>query len=122
MTATAAALWTVRLTGLIALALGIVIWVGGPGAIYPLHMLVGVILVSALVVLAALGLRAGIGPALPAVALAWAILTVFFGLNQATIMPGVGHLVVQVAHLVVGVVAMGLGEAIAARIGRVATA
>ena len=96
--------WAVRIAGLVALLLGILLWIGGGGGIYPLHMLVGIVLVVGLVVLAVLGLRAGTGPALPAVAIGWGILTVVFGLNQATILPGDGHVVVEVAHLLVGVV------------------
>jgi hypothetical protein len=119
MTATNAAQWTVRTAGLIALVLGLIIWVGAPGALYPLHMLVGVILVAGLWVLAVLGLRAGTGPVLPAVAIGWGILTVLFGLNQVQILPD-NQTLVEVAHLIVGIVAIGIGEALGARIRRVA--
>lgn len=119
MTATNAAQWTVRTAGLIALVLGLIIWVGAPGALYPLHMLVGVILVAGLWVLAVLGLRAGTGPVLPAVAIAWGILTVIFGLNQVQVLPD-NQTLVEVAHLLVGIVAIGIGEALGARIRRVA--
>lgn len=119
MTATNAAQWTVRTAGLIALVLGLIIWVGAPGALYPLHMLIGVILVAGLWVLAVLGLRAGTGPVLPAVAIAWGILTVIFGLNQVQVLPD-NQTLVEVAHLLVGIVAIGIGEALGARIRRVA--
>jgi hypothetical protein len=122
MTAPVAAQWTVRIAGFIALLLGILIWIGGPAGISPLHMLVGVILVAGLWTLAVLGLRAGAGPALPLVAFGWGIVTILFGLNQATILPGDGHVVVQVAHLLVGIVAIGIGEALGARIGRMTRA
>jgi len=118
MTARLAAQWTIRIAGLIALLLGILLWIGGGGGIYPLHLLVGVILVGGLWTLAVLGLRAGAGPALPAVAVGWGILTVLFGLNQATLLPGDQHVVVEVAHLLVGLVAIGIGEALGARIAR----
>lgn len=120
MTAVAAAQWTVRVAGLIALVLGLVLWVGEPSGLRPIHMLVGVVLVVGLVLLAVLGLRAGIGPVLPAVAIAWAIVVPVFGMSQETILPGDMHVVVEVSHLLVGIVAIGIGEAIAARIGRVA--
>ncbi len=119
MTAHLAAQWTVRVAGLVALVLGVLLWTGGGGGVVPLHMLIGVILVAGLWTLAALGLRAGTGPAMPAIAFAWGIVTVLFGLNQATILPGDGHVVVQVAHLLVGIVAIGIGEALGARIARV---
>lgn len=120
MTAVAAAQWTVRVAGLIALVLGLVLWVGEPSGLRPIHMLVGVVLVVGLVLLAVLGLRAGIGPVLPTVAIAWAIVVPVFGMSQETILPGDMHVVVEVSHLLVGIVAIGIGEAIAARIGRVA--
>ncbi|HSW43223.1 MAG TPA: hypothetical protein VLM76_12000 [Patescibacteria group bacterium] len=118
MTATNAAGWTVRIAGLITLVLGIFLWTGGGGGIVPLHMLLGVIMVGGLWVLAALGLRAGTGPVLPAVAVGWGVFTVIFGLNQATILPGELHVVVEVAHLLTGLVAIGIGEALGARIAR----
>ena len=122
MTARLAAQWTVRIAGLIALLLGILHWIGSGGGIVGLHMLVGVILVAGLWTLAALGLRAGTGPVLPAVAAAWGIATVLFGVTQERILPGDGHVVVQVAHLLVGVGAIGIGEALGARIGRASAA
>jgi hypothetical protein len=122
MTAPAAAQWTVRVAGLIAIVLGIILWISGGGGIVPLHMLVGIVLVAALWTLAVLGLRAGTGPMLPAIAFAWGIVVVLFGLNQATILPGDMHVVVEVAHLLVGIVAIGIGEALGARIRSVAAA
>jgi hypothetical protein len=120
MTSTAAALWTSRISGLVALLLGLLQWVGGGGGIVPLHMLAGVVLVAALVTLAGLGLRGGAGPALPAVAVGWAVFVLVFGLNHATILPGEMHVVVEVLHLLVGLAAVGIGEALGARIRRAA--
>lgn len=119
MTVTAAAQWTVRIAGLITLVLGLIIWVGAPGMLYPLHMLLGVILTAGLWALAIIGLRAGTGPVLPVVAVAWSILMVLFGLNQVQILPD-NQTVVEIAHLLVGIVAIGIGEALGARIRRVA--
>jgi hypothetical protein len=121
MTATAAALWTVRISGIVALLLGLLIWTGGRGGIIPMHMLAGIVLVAALVTLAGLGLRGGAGPILPAVAVGWAILTLVFGLNHATLLPGELHVLVEVAHLLTGLAAIGIGEALAARMRRAAT-
>jgi hypothetical protein len=64
---------------------------------------------------AALAFQAGTRPALPGIAIAWGILTIAFGLAQAQILPDAGeHLVVEVAHLFVGLVAIGLAEAVGA--------
>jgi hypothetical protein len=121
MTATLAAQWTVRVAGLITLVLGLIIWVGAPGMLYPLHLLLGIILTGGLWALALLGLHAGTGPVLPLVAVAWSILMVLFGLNQVQILPE-SQALIEVAHLVVGLVAIGIGEALGARIRRVAAA
>jgi hypothetical protein len=118
MTARLFAQWAVRIAGLVAVLLGLLVWVGGADGIVPLHMLVGLVLVAGLWTLAALGLMAGTGPALPAVAVVWGVLTVLFGLNQETILPGDQHVGVEVAHLLVGLVAIGIGEALGARIAR----
>jgi hypothetical protein len=119
MTPTLAAQWTVRIAGLITLVLGLVIWAASPGMVYPLHMLLGVILTAGLWALAILGIRAGTGPVLPAIAVAWSVLMVLFGLNQVQILPE-NQSIVEVAHLLVGLVAIGIGEALGARIRRVA--
>jgi hypothetical protein len=62
-----------------------------------------------------LAIQAGARPALPAIAIAWGVLAAAFGLAQAQILPGDDvHVVIQVAHLVVGLVAIGLAEALGA--------
>lgn len=114
MNALTAAGWTVRVTGLALIALGLLIWADVGGAVTPIHMLIGIVLVVALAAAAALALRAGVKPILPAIAVAWGLLTIAFGLTQARLLPGDLHLVVEVAHLLVGLVAIGLGEALAA--------
>lgn len=114
MNALTAAGWTVRVTGLVLIALGLLIWADIVGALRPIHMLIGIVLVVALAAAAALALRAGAKPILPAIAVAWGLLTIAFGLTQARLLPGDLHLVVEVAHFLVGLVAIGLGEALAA--------
>ncbi len=115
MSAFSAARMTVRVVGLVMLVLGLVIWTGSADGLIPIHMLLGIILVLALWGVAALGLQAGVRPALPGIAIAWGALTVAFGLAQAQILPDSSeHLVIQVAHLFVGLVAIGLAEAVGA--------
>jgi uncharacterized membrane protein HdeD (DUF308 family) len=112
MNALTAAGWTVRITGVALLIVGLLIWANVARALVPLHMLIGIVLVLALWAAAVLALRAGAKPVLPAVAVAWGLLMVVFGLNQAQILPGSQHVIVEVAHLLVGIVAIGLGEAL----------
>ena len=114
MNALAAATWTVRITGLALIALGLLLWADIASSVRSIHMILGIVLVVALAAAAALALRGGAKPILPAVAVAWGLLTIAFGMTQTTILAGSGHLIVEVAHLLVGLVAMGLGEALMA--------
>ncbi len=110
-----AARMTVRVVGLAMLILGLVIWTGSADGLVPVHMFLGVVLVLALWAIAVLALQAGTRPALPAIAIAWGILVAGFGMTQAQILPDDSlHVVIQVAHLVFGLVAIGLAEALGA--------
>ena len=123
MNALTAAGWTVRVTGLVLVVLGLLIWAGIGTGIVGIHMLVGLVLVIALWATAALALKAGARPILPVIAVAWGLVVVVFGMNQATILPGDGHVDRGGCPPAVGIVAIGLGEALVAagsRAGRVA--
>ena len=124
MNALTAAGWTVRVTGTVMLVLGLLIWANVARALVPLHMLIGVALVIALWATAVLALRAGVRPVLPIVAVGWGVLMFVFGMTQAQLLLGSIHVVVEIAHLLVGIVAIGLGEALvgAGRRGAIATA
>jgi hypothetical protein len=115
MTAFSAARMTVRVVGLILLVLGLVVWTGSFDGLVPVHLLLGIVLVLALWSVAGLAIQAGARPVLPAVAFAWGLLAAAFGLTQAQILPDDSlHVGIQVAHLVVGLVAIGLAEALGA--------
>lgn len=119
MTAFSAARMTVRVVGILMLILGLVVWTGSAAGLVPVHMLLGIVLVLALWTVAVLALQGGARPALPAIAIAWGVLMAAFGITQAQILPGDNlHVVIQVAHLVVGLVAIGLGEALGAGASR----
>lgn len=107
--------WSVRISGLIVLVLGLVIWVDALTGVTGVHMLVGLILVISLWVVSVLAARAGAPLPLVAVALLWGALTVALGLFQAQILPGEMHWIVEVGHLAVGLVAIGLAEMLNAR-------
>jgi hypothetical protein len=115
MTPFSAARMTVRVVGAAMLVLGLVIWTGSADGLVPIHMLLGIVLVLALWAVAVLALQAGARPALPAITIAWGILVAGFGMAQAQILPDDSlHLVVEVAHLVFGLVAIRLAEALGA--------
>ena len=87
-TAATVAQWTVRVTGLIQIVLGVLFWTGNAPELIPLHILSGLILVLALWVLAFAGARSGAPAPLVAVAGAWGLLVVILGLTQTQILVG----------------------------------
>lgn len=111
-TTIAAARVTVRILGAIVMLLGIVFWTGHLLTLISLHMLLGMLFVLALWTLAALAARAGAAPGLVALSVLWGLAVPALGMTQDSLLPGSAHWVIQVLHLVVGMVAIGLGEAL----------
>jgi hypothetical protein len=106
----------VRLTGLIQIGLGLLFWTGNARMLIPVHMLVGFTLVLGLWVLAVLAARAGVGFGFVALAVVWGALVPVLGLTQQRLLPGDGHWLIQVLHLLLGLGAIGQGEGLATRI------
>jgi hypothetical protein len=111
------ALWLVRLTGLFQLVTGLLFWTGNALALIPVHMLSGLVLVLALWTIAFLALRSGGGPGLVALSVIWGLLVLALGVTQTQLLPGELHWLIQVLHLLVGLVAIGLADAMVRRIG-----
>ena len=105
----------IRLDGAVILILGLLFWSGNALSLISLHIWLGLLLVLALWAVAILALRAGVQPALPAVAIVWGLIVAIFGMIQTSLLPGSAHVVIQVLHLLLGVGAIGLGEALASR-------
>ena len=103
------------ITGIVQLFLGVVFWSGHWKTLIPFHMINGLVFVGALWTLAALTARAGAPAPLVVTAFAWGLVLPAFGMAQMRILPGPAHWVVQVAHLLTGIVAMGLGGALEKR-------
>ena len=104
-----------RVIAVVQVALGIVVWTGHGDSFIPLHIAVGLLLVVGLWVAVALGLRSGAPIGLAVLALVWSVGMPVFGLVQANLVPGDGHVAIQVLHLVVGLAAVGLIEALGRR-------
>lgn len=115
-TATAIAQTIVRLTGLVQVVLGALFWTGNARGMIPVHMLLGLVLVLALWVLTGLAARAGVDPALVAVAALWGLVVPALGLTQTSLLPGDYHWLIEGLHLLVGLAAIGLGDVLATRI------
>ena len=105
--------WVIRLSGLAQLALGLAFWTGNLLALVPAHMLNGLLFSLLLEVQAGLAASAGVSWRLVLLSVAWGLLVPALGVTQAELLPGDLHWLVQVAHLLVGLVAMGLAERLA---------
>jgi hypothetical protein len=108
----------ISLFGIALVVLGILFWTGHAMSLLPLHMLLGGLFVITLLVLVVVGLVGRNSRGFAAVVLFWSLLVPLVGVTQLRLLPGADHWVIQVVHLLVGVVAMGLGHALARRIGK----
>ena len=109
-----------RVIAVVQVALGIVVWTGHGDSLIPVHIAVGLLLVVDLWVAVALGLRSGAPIGLAVLALVWSLGMPAFGLVQTSLLPGDFHVAIEVLHLVVGLAAVGLVEALAGRSRRAA--
>jgi hypothetical protein len=102
-----------RVSVTVLLVLGILFWTGRALALVQLHMAFGLILVLGLWVLAGMAAGRGAPKAVVALAVAWGLVVLVLGMTQTRLLPGSMHWAVQVAHLLLGLGAMGLGERLA---------
>gem|GEM_PF-600335 len=106
----------VRLAGLTLLILGIMIWTGHGDSLIPTHALLGVLFVLSLWAVAVIGLTSRIGFVLPGRLIIWGVVIGWFGMSQHTLLPGTLHWTIQVLHVAVGLIAIGLAEVVSARV------
>ena len=103
----------IRVAGLFQIVTGLLFWTGNAYPLIPLHMLSGLIVVIALCVIAVQAALRG-APLLAAIgAVAWGLFVVVLGLMQGAILRGDLHWIVQVAHLLVGIAAVGMAHGLA---------
>ncbi|HEV2954338.1 MAG TPA: hypothetical protein VG015_09620 [Candidatus Dormibacteraeota bacterium] len=107
---------TIRLAFLVQLVLGIGLWTGKLDSLKGVHILVGIAFVLALWSLSLLAARAGAPPVLVALSFGMGIVVAVLGLTQEGILVGGSHWLVQLAHLLIGGLAVGLAERIGKRI------
>lgn len=108
------ALWTIRVTGPLLVALGILFWTGRALTLLPLHMSLGLIFVIALILLGAIAARVRSHRMQAALAVALALTIPIVGIAQTRLFPGSWHWVVRVVHLLIGIG----GMIVAARLAR----
>lgn len=101
------------------LVLGGLFWSGRASSLLPLHAMVfGTIFVICMWVFAVIGLLAPGTRSLAVIVLIWSFVVPAIGAAQLQLLPGPDHWMIQVLHLLVGLIAMGLGASLARRIGR----
>lgn len=110
--------WIVRIAGVIGLILGLIFWSGSGFSLLKAHEGLGYLVSVGLLLLGILGFVRRLPPALPLIAVIWALAVPAIGSMQMRLMPGSAHWVIQLIHLLLGVGAIGLAEAIAGRILR----
>ena len=109
----------VRITGVLLLILGLLIWSRDvPPSLIPVHMLLGVLFVLSLWLLAAVASQAGIPVGMAAGVAVLGLIVLILGLVQDSLLPGAAHWVIQVLHLLVGLVAIGSAEMMGGRLRR----
>jgi len=106
----------VTLAGILALVSGLILWFGTAPGLQSMHMLLGFLTVAGLWTLGIAQLRSkGGSSTLAALAIFLGALTIYIGMNQTTMLPGEHHWLVQIGHLLLGIVCVGLGHVAAAR-------
>jgi hypothetical protein len=115
-TATLVLIWILRIAGVVQILLGLSIWIG-PGLPYSsIHIQIGILIVVCLWILAVLALIVRGRPALAGFALVWGLALPAFGMAQGAILVGPSHWIIRVIHLLMGLIALGMGDALAKHI------
>ena len=106
----------IRALGAGALALGLAFWSGYARSLTQLHMVLGLGLVLSVWVVSWIAWRKTGRVGLPLLGAACGIVSLPFGVAQAAILPGAFHWVVELAHLALGVIMIGVGSRLAAAV------
>ncbi|MFZ0218531.1 MAG: hypothetical protein WAM30_21555 [Candidatus Dormiibacterota bacterium] len=108
----------IRLLWVVNILLGIAFWLGHLVSFEPLHQTFGFLIAIFLIVLSILAIvRAG-AFGLGGAGIVVAILLPIVGMGQLDWLPGSGHFVIQILHLLVGIAAIAVAEAIGGQIRR----
>lgn len=110
--------WIIRIAGVAALGLGLALWTGRGYALLGAHQGLGFLVSGALLLMAALGFGRRVPPGLLALALLWGLAVPALGSLQGRLLPGNGHWIIEVLHLLLGLGAIALSEIIAGRAAR----
>jgi hypothetical protein len=105
-----------RLGGALAVILGLLFWSGNALNLLPIHMLLGLLVVLSLWIVG-IGQAFSSGGSWPLAggALLLGLLVVVVGMTQSSLLVGPFHWVIEVVHLLLGILAVGIGQIAAAR-------
>ncbi|HVX39933.1 MAG TPA: hypothetical protein VHB25_10200 [Gemmatimonadaceae bacterium] len=102
-----------RLLGVVQIVVGVAIWIRGASqGVVAFHAAAGSLFVLALWIIGVIALFALPRRGLALFTLLWGGLVLWFGMAQTTLLVGSAHWAIRVAHLLVGLAAMGLAEAL----------
>jgi hypothetical protein len=111
--------WIVRITGLLLLILGLLIWAEHMTNLIGIHTLIGIVMVLSLWLLAATAATQGVPMGMAIGVGALGLLTLLLGFTQRDLLPDPGtHWVIQALHLIVGMLAVASAEMIGGRLRR----
>ena len=103
------------IAGVVALVLGLSIWLAQTYVVLPVHMILGLIVTLGLLIFSILALLTNGLRVLGAIGIIYALFLPVFGLTQASLLVGDLHWLIRIAHLLVGLGAMGLMGNLGAR-------
>jgi hypothetical protein len=106
------------IAGLVALVLGLLMWFAQANVVLPVHMILGLIVTLGLLILAIMAVFTSELRVLGVIGIIYALIVPVFGLTQFNLLVGDLHWLIRIAHLLVGLGAMGLIGIIAARYRR----
>ncbi len=106
------------LFGITLVVLGILFWTGHALSLVQLHMMLGGLFVICLWTLAVAGFLGRGTHGLAFIVLVWSLVVPALGIAQLSLLPGADHWVIQALHLLVGIIAVGLGQGLARRLRR----
>ena len=99
------------LAGLLSFILGLLFWTGAALNLISMHMLLGLLAVAALWVIGIVQAFSNAGSwIIAACALVVGAVTIVVGLYQSSMMVGEFHWIIQLVHLVLGLLTIGLGH------------
>jgi hypothetical protein len=102
-----------RLLGVVQILTGLALWMGWLSNATALHIALGSLLVLVLWMIALIALFVLPARTVPLVALFWGGVVLWLGMAQTTLLAGPAHWSIRIAHLVVGLAALGLIESLA---------